>query len=57
MTIDCPNEEYLAGARAAFNSATIHIANYLSADNARFDHAHFCAVVRGERELTSRPPR
>lgn len=33
------------------------IATVFERDNPRFDAAHFLAVVRGERELTSRPPR
>jgi hypothetical protein len=31
------------------------IADALEADNPRFNHAHFLAVVRGEKELNSRP--
>jgi hypothetical protein len=33
------------------------IAALMANDNARFDREHFLAVVRGERELQSRPPR
>lgn len=33
------------------------IANELAADNPRFDRNHFYAVIRGERELESKPPR
>jgi hypothetical protein len=34
-----------------------HIAGYLKDDNCRFDYGHFLAVVRGEKDLNSRPPR
>ena len=37
------------------NESDIHIADALAADNPRFDRVHFLAVVRGEKELTSRP--
>ena len=33
------------------------IAYQLSKDNPRFDREHFLAVVRGERDLNSRPTR
>jgi len=33
------------------------IAAVMAIDNPRFDREHFLAVVRGERELQSRPPR
>ena len=33
------------------------IAGALAADNPRFNRDHFLAVVRGEKALTSRPPR
>ena len=33
------------------------MADMLHRDNPRFDREHFLAVVRGERELQSRPPR
>ncbi len=32
------------------------IGNALYNDNPRFDREYFLAIVRGERELTSRPP-
>jgi hypothetical protein len=34
-----------------------NLAYKLEDDNSRFDCDHFLAVVRGERELQSRPPR
>lgn len=34
-----------------------HIAEALAADNPRFNREHFLAVVRGERDLNSRPSR
>ena len=37
--------------------AAHEIAHQLGRDNPRFNASHFIAVVRGERELTSRPPR
>jgi hypothetical protein len=33
------------------------LADRIHDDNPRFDPEHFLAVVRGERELNSRPPR
>lgn len=44
------------GLQAVVNAAS-EIADALKRDSARFDKEHFLAVVRGERELTSRPPR
>jgi hypothetical protein len=35
--------------------AANRIASRLATDNPRFNHAHFLAVVRGEKELKSRP--
>jgi len=37
--------------------AALRVANALESDNPRFNREHFLAVVRGERELQSRPPR
>ena len=34
-----------------------YLASVLEQDNPRFDRDHFLAVVRGEKALTSRPPR
>lgn len=39
------------------NCATDHISIALAQDNPRFDREHFLAVVRGEKELHSRPSR
>jgi hypothetical protein len=36
---------------------SVHLAEAMHADNPRFDREHFLAVVRGERNLKSRPPR
>jgi hypothetical protein len=36
-------------------SVSIMLADALAADNPRFDREHFLAVVRGERELNSKP--
>lgn len=43
--------------RDGVRDAAEKIANAMQDDNPSFDRAHFLAVVRGERELTSRPPR
>ncbi len=43
--------------RAAVIEASHKIASQLECENPRFDYAHFLAVVRGEKALTSRPPR
>ena len=40
----------------AYQAARL-IADELAADNPRFDREHFLAVVRGERDLNSRPGR
>ena len=46
-------EAELSGVMAAAE----YIANVMTEDNPRFDREHFLAVVRGEKELTSRPSR
>lgn len=33
------------------------VASYLGSENARFNREHFLAVVRGEKDLNSRPAR
>ena len=43
--------------RLGVNCAAQRIANVLAADNPRFDREHFLSVVRGERELNSKPPK
>ncbi len=40
-----------------WNSALEHVIRVLETDNPRFDREHFLAVVHGERDLNSRPPR
>lgn len=45
---------------AAINGASAmvdSISDVLGRDNPRFDREHFLAVVRGEKDLNSRPPR
>jgi hypothetical protein len=37
--------------------AAVEIADALQRDNARFSREHFLAVVRGEKDLRSRPSR
>jgi hypothetical protein len=44
-------------AEEAIHRIAIEMADMLHRDNSRFDREHFLAVVRGERELQSRPPR
>lgn len=52
---------YHARGSKVIQAVTLELADSLSqvlqADNPRFDREHFLAVVHGERELTSRPPR
>lgn len=48
---------YECGVMNGIDYATDEIADALARDNARFDKDHFVAVVRGERDLHSRPPR
>lgn len=50
------NDLQAVGLRGVMASAE-YIANACKNDNPRFDREHFLAVVRGERELISRPPR
>lgn len=57
LLIDCPTAEYLHGARDAFDSAVTRVADALEKDNSRFNRAHFLAVVRGEKSITSGPSR
>ena len=44
-------------AEQAIEHVAEEMADMLQRDNGRFDREHFLAVVRGERELQSRPPR
>lgn len=44
-------------AREGVLAAAHYIANEMHDDNPGFDRDHFLAVVRGEKLLTSRPPR
>ena len=44
-------------AAAGVMAVAEELADALKRDNGRFDREHFLAVVRGERELQSRPPR
>jgi hypothetical protein len=43
--------------KKAIESTAAEIADSLRRDNSRFNFAHFMAVVRGEKELLSRPSR
>jgi hypothetical protein len=43
--------------KARDNEATLHVADNLEQDNPAFNREHFLAVVRGEREINSKPPR
>lgn len=43
--------------RLAIQQAAFEIARELQYDNPQFNRTHFVAVVRGEKELDSRPPR
>ena len=43
--------------RGAIDSAASEIAYSLEQDNSRFNREHFLAVVRGEKDLHSRPSR
>jgi len=44
-------------AEEAIHRVAMEMVDMLKRDNPRFDREHFLAVVRGERELQSRPPR
>lgn len=43
--------------REGILNAAGFIADSLEADNPQFNHAHFMAVVKGDRDPYSRPPR
>ena len=43
------------GETSSFVQCIQAVLDALAADNPRFDRAHFLAVVRGEKELTSKP--
>jgi hypothetical protein len=43
--------------REAIESVANELADSLAHDNSRFNREHFLAVVRGEKELMSRPSR
>jgi hypothetical protein len=46
-----------AEAAKAQEHFALHIAETLASENPRFNREHFLAVVRGERDLNSRPAR
>lgn len=49
--------EQFAWAKQAVDNAAHMLAVQLQNENARFDIVHFLAVVRGEKDLNSRPAR
>lgn len=53
----CRSEQYSEGMQNGVRAVTYQIADALESDNPRFDREHFLAVVRGEKELNSRPAR
>lgn len=53
---DSPIHGDCVASKAVINTAEL-IALRLADDNPRFNRDHFLAVVRGEKELTSRPHR
>lgn len=50
------NQDDVTEERVFFDTAE-NIANALQKDNSRFNREHFLAVVRGEKDLNSRPAR
>lgn len=48
---------YLQGRKEGIESVTSKMADCLETGNPRFDREHFLAVVRGEKELNSKPER
>lgn len=46
-----------SGTAGGVRLAAARIADVLVTDNPRFDREHFLAVVRGEKDLNSRPSR
>ena len=54
LQADCFTRSEALKAQEHFAS---HIAEALAADNPRFNREHFLSVVRGERDLNSRPAR
>ena len=51
------DKEFACGCAEGADSAAMELCDSLHRDNPRFDRAHFLAVVRGEKELTSKPER
>ena len=49
------DKEFACGCAEGADSAAMELCDSLHRDNPRFDRAHFLAVVRGEKELTSKP--
>jgi len=56
-TVPAPTKAHLAAQYESFWDTTERITGALFADNPRFNREHFLAVVRGERDLNSRPKR
>jgi hypothetical protein len=48
-----PDSDFMKGIHASAS----HIANALGRNNPRFNREHFLAVIRGEKDLNSRPKR
>lgn len=53
----CAGREQREARFSSLNTTIGLIADALAQDSARFDRDHFLAVVRGERDLRSRPSR
>lgn len=49
------HRRYGVGTKRVVEETAQEIADALAADNSRFDSDHFLAVVRGEKDLHSRP--
>lgn len=52
-----PNGGFSTQEDSGFRFAVSNIADALASDNPRFSREHFLAVVRGEKDLNSRPAR
>ena len=50
-----PNEHHAF--EAANTTASVLVADTLGLDNPAFNREHFLAVIRGERDVNSQPPR
>jgi hypothetical protein len=54
---DARKRAVMPGEKDGIDYAAMTVANHLHLENPRFNQPHFIAVVRGEKDLNSRPSR